>query len=175
MVHVDHEAVSPHSPADVLRTLPPYPVVLVTTRGNVLTVNQIAYFTFAPLRLGVAIAHTRYSFALLQQEREFVINVPDASLLEAVRICGSRSGRDGPKFDAAGLDVVPGDVVGAVRIIQCGAHIECRVEREVAFEERTWFVGRVVAASRRTDHDGANALMCGRDAYRLPGAAVAPR
>jgi len=117
----------------------------------------------------------RYSHALLQNEGEFVVNVPDASLIDAVRVCGSRSGRDGDKFRFAGLDTVPGEAVRAVRIVQCGAHIECQVEREIAFEERTWFIGRIVAASRRPDHDGANALMCGRDAYLLPGAAVAPR
>jgi len=133
----DREDLSPYSPADVLRTLPPYPVVLVTTRSNVLAVNQIAYFTFVPLRLGVAIAHVRYSHALLQNEGEFVVNVPDASLIDAVRVCGSRSGRDGPKFRLAGLDTVPGEAVRAVRIVQCGAHIECQVEREIAFEERT--------------------------------------
>ena len=84
--------VAPQSSTPVLDLLPPYPIVLVTTRNNVITVNQVAYFTFRPLRIGVAIAHVRHTYALLKDEGEFVINVPDASLIEAVKICGSRSG-----------------------------------------------------------------------------------
>lgn len=169
------ESVPPQSPGEVLRMLPPFPIVLVTTRSNVITVNQVAYFTFRPLRIGVAIAHTRHTHSLLKQEGAFVINVPDASLIEAIRICGSLSGRDHDKFAAAGLDREPSAQVQAPGIAQCGAQIECRVDREIEFEERTWFVGQVVAARKRADHQGANALLCGRQQYVLPGAVVAPR
>jgi flavin reductase (DIM6/NTAB) family NADH-FMN oxidoreductase RutF len=169
------EPVPPQSSTDVLSLLPPYPVVLVTTRTNVITVGQLQYFTFRPLRIGIAIAHVRYTYGLLKEEGEFVINVPDASLIEAVKVCGRLSGRDGPKFEPAGLDPEPSDQVGAVSIVQCGAQIECRVEQEIPFEHRTWFIGQVVAARSRPDHKGAQALMCGRRDYRVPGAVASPR
>jgi flavin reductase (DIM6/NTAB) family NADH-FMN oxidoreductase RutF len=164
---VSKESIAALSSTNVLGLLPPFPIVLVTTRTNAITVNQVATFTFRPLRIGVAIAHARYTYALLRAEREFVINIPDASLLDAVRICGSRSGRDGLKFGPAGLDPQPSVKVGAVSIAQCGAHIECRVVREVPFEHRDWFIGEVVAASRRADHSGTAALLCGRHGYSL--------
>jgi flavin reductase (DIM6/NTAB) family NADH-FMN oxidoreductase RutF len=159
----------------VLDLLPPYPIVLVTTRSNVITVNQVAYFTFRPLRIGVAIARVRHTYALLEDEGEFVINIPNASLVDAVKICGSRSGRDGDKFVAAGLDLEPSTQVQAASIVQCKAHIECRVERTIPFEHRTWFIGRVVAARKRADHTSMTALMCGRHDYSIPGHVVAPR
>ncbi len=167
--------VAPQSPTSVLELLPPYPIVLVTTRTNVITVNQVAYFTFRPLRIGIAIAHVRYTYSLLKDEGEFVINVPDASLVEAVKICGSRSGRDGPKFSAAGLDTQASNQVQAASIAQCGAHIECRVERTIPFERRDWFIGQVVAARKRADHTGMAALMCGRHDYSIPGDVIALR
>jgi flavin reductase (DIM6/NTAB) family NADH-FMN oxidoreductase RutF len=172
---VSKEPIAALSPTNVLDLLPPFPIVLVTTRTNAITVNQITTFSFRPLRIGVAIAHARYTYALLKAEREFVVNVPDASLLDAVRVCGSRSGRDGPKFEPAGLDPQPSVEVGAVRIAQCGAHIECRVVREIPFEHRDWFVGEVVAASRRADHSSAEALLCGRHHYSLAETPVGPR
>jgi len=159
----------------VLELLPPYPIVLVTTRSNVITVNQVAYFTFRPLRIGVAIAHTRYTYSLLKDEGEFVINVPDASLVKAVKICGSLSGRDGDKFVAAGLDTQASSQVQAASITQCGAHIECRVDQTISFEHRDWFIGHVVAAQKRADHTGVAALMCGRHDYSIPGDRVASR
>jgi len=160
---------------EVLALLPPYPIVLVTTQTNVITVNQVMYFTFSPLRIGVGIAHARYTHALLRQECEFVINVPGADLIEAVKVCGAVSGRKDDKFAAAGLSPRPSSQVAAVSIAECTAHIECRVEQHIVFEERTWFVGRVVAALQQEGHSGVAALMCGRHDYLLPGIVVAPR
>ena len=159
----------------MLGVLGPFPIVLVTTRSNVITINQVEYFTFRPLRMGIAVAKNRYTWSLLKAEQEFVVNVPDASMVQAVQICGSLSGRDHDKFKVTGLDKEASRQVGAVSIRQCGAHIECRVDREIEFEHRTWFVGQVVAASRRQDYCATTALMCGRHHYVTPGAVVAPR
>lgn len=168
-------SVAPRSVVGVLELLPPFPIVLVTTRTNVITINQIHYFTFSPLRIGIAVAHSRHTHGLLAAEREFVVNIPDASLLGAVKTCGSVSGRDRGKFEAAGLDREESSEVAAVCIGQCGANIECRLEREIDFEDRTWFVGRVVAARKRPRHLGTQALTCGRHEYTVPGSVVAPR
>lgn len=165
----------PLQPGSVLALLPPYPIVLVSTRTNIITINQIEYFTFSPLRIGIAVAHARYTYPLLKEEREFVVNVPGAALVDEVKLCGSVSGRDGDKFERAGLTSQPLEGVGAVGIAECGAQIACRVEREIVFEHRTWFVGPVVVARKRMDHQGSEALMCGREAYRLPGELVSPR
>jgi flavin reductase (DIM6/NTAB) family NADH-FMN oxidoreductase RutF len=169
------ETISPLTARDVLETLPPFPVVLVSTRTNIITIGQIEYFTLSPLRIGIAVAHSRHTYSLLKAEREFVVNVPDASLLHAVKLCGSISGKDRDKFEAAGLTPVSSTQVEAVSIEECGAHIECVVEREIEFEARTWFIGKVVAARKRPGHEGTNALLCGRTEYSLPGEVVGPR
>jgi flavin reductase (DIM6/NTAB) family NADH-FMN oxidoreductase RutF len=93
----------PENASTVRATLPSCAIVLVSTRDNVLTINQIARFTFAPLRIGIAGAHARHTHALLVEERAFVVNVPAASLVEAARTCGRVSGRDSDKFRATGL------------------------------------------------------------------------
>jgi len=169
------DVIVPPDANGVLELLPPFPIVLVTTRTNIITIGQIEYFTFSPLRLGIAVAHARHTYRLLKEEREFVMNVPDAGLLDAVKICGSVSGRDRDKFQAAGLTPEESAEVKAVSLHECGAHVECRVEREIEFEDRTWFVGRVVAARRRAGHRGTDALLCGRTQYSRVGPAIAPR
>ena len=58
---------------------------------------------------------------------------------------------------------------------QCRAQIECRVDREIDFEERTWFIGRVVAARRDPQFSGTQALLCDRNSYSLMGEKMAPR
>lgn len=169
------QAVAPDDAKQVLALLPPFPLALVSTRDNVLTVNQLHYFTFYPLRIGIAIAHSRHSHGLLTDEGAFVVNVPTADLMEAVQQCGRLSGRDGDKFARVGLTPVPSVAVAAVGVAECGARIACRVERQIPFESRTWFVGRVVAAWQRPGHDGSQALLCGRRAYHVPGEIVAER
>ena len=169
------DPVDPLTAGRVLELLPPFPIVLVTTRSNIITIGQIEYFTFSPLRIGIAVAHSRYSSGLLKEEGEFVVNVPDRDLVDAVKLCGSISGRDRDKFSAAGLEPEKSAVVGAVSLTPCRAHIECRVEREIEFEERTWFVGEVVAARKEQGFLGDQALLCGRHAYAVPGPIVALR
>ena len=168
-------AVPPQPPARVLELFPPFPVVLVSTRSNLLTVSMVHYFSFSPLRIGVAIARARYSHDLLHDEGEFVVNIPGPEMLEAVRCCGKLSGREGDKFAAAGLAALPSAQVEAVGVEGCLARIECLVEREIGFEERTWYLGRVVAAWRRDDYAVGQALLAGRHGYMMPGERISPR
>ena len=169
------QTIAPLPRVSVLETLPPYPIVLVSTRTNTIAIGQLHYFTFAPLRLGIAVAHARHTHGLLRDEREFVVNIPGKDLLDAVRTCGSLSGRDGDKFAAAGLSREDSLVVAAASIAECSAHIEVQIEQELDFEERTWFIGPVVAARKTASHRGDEALLCGRRAYVLPGEDVGKR
>ena len=172
---MSREQLCSQNTVDVLDLLPPFPIVLVSTRDNIITVNQIHYLTFRPLRIGVAIAHSRHTYDLLRDEGEFVVNVPDKSLIEAVKWCGSVSGRDVIKFAPDRLTPLALETVAAMGIAESPAQIACRVSRELAFEHRTWFIGDVVAAQKRPAFSGQEALCCGRHDYRLPGDLVSPR
>lgn len=172
---MNKQTIDPLTQSGVLGMLPPFPIVLVTTRSNIITIGQIAYFTFKPLRIGIAVAHSRYSYGLIKEEREFVINVPAGNLIDQVRICGAISGRNEDKFRKTGLHSEASGKVQAVSIAECSAHIECRVEQEIVFEDRTWFIGLVVAARKHEEHFGHQALLCNRGEYMLPGSIVGKR
>jgi flavin reductase (DIM6/NTAB) family NADH-FMN oxidoreductase RutF len=152
-------------PGSALRNLPPFPIVLVTTRTNIITIGQIHYFSFAPLQIGIAVAYARHTHGLIEDEGEFAVNVPDEGLLEAVRICGRCSGRDTDKFAAAGLTREPCTAIAATGIAECGARLECRVAQRLEFADRAWFIGPVVAVSAAADHIGRQALQCDRLGY----------
>lgn len=169
------EVITPASASAVLQLLPPFPIVLVTTRTNVITINQLAYFTFSPLRLGIAVAHTRHSYGLLVEEREFVINIPHAQLLPAVQMCGCISGKNRNKFQAANLTPMPAAQVQAVALAEAPAHIECAVESTLEFEDRTWFIAKVLIARQLPEHLGTSALLCGRSHYYLPASPLSAR
>ena len=77
--------------------------------------------------LTIAVTPQRYSWRFLEEVPEFVIAAPDDSLLSAADLCGTRSGRELDKFEAAGLTRVPSVHVQAPSILQCPINVECRV------------------------------------------------
>jgi flavin reductase (DIM6/NTAB) family NADH-FMN oxidoreductase RutF len=86
-----------------LRQLPIRPIYLVSAeyegKKNIITVGMFGYFSGKPTLVGVGIAPSRYSCDLIRQSGEFVVNIVDEKLLDAVQICGERSGRQVQDLD----------------------------------------------------------------------------
>jgi flavin reductase (DIM6/NTAB) family NADH-FMN oxidoreductase RutF len=127
------------------------PTVLTTcghgASANVITLAWVSPVSIDPPLLAIAVAPPRHSHGLISREREFVVNVPAPRMLDAVWYCGTRSGRDGDKFDGAGLTREPARVVETPMVKECFAHIECRVVRAATVGDHTLFVGEAVGAS----------------------------
>ena len=70
---------------------------------------------------------SRYSYRLLEQCREFTINVLPRKLAKVAGFCGSCSGRDHDKFAEQNLTAVPSREVTPPIIAECVIHYECRV------------------------------------------------
>jgi len=79
----------------------------------------------------IAVAPPRYSWRFLEAIPEFVIAVPDDSLQDAALLCGTRSGRDIDKFEAAKLTPVPSLHVKPPSIREFPLNIECRVYERI--------------------------------------------
>jgi len=146
-----------------LRQLPIRPVYLVSMehegRTNIITIGMFAYFSGNPTLVGIGVAPSRYSCDLIRKSREFVVNVVDTGLMEAVRICGQNSGRDMDKFKTAKLTSVKGVKVNAPHIKESPASIECKVVKEVETGDHVWFIGEVQATLVNKDHDWKRGLL----------------
>jgi flavin reductase (DIM6/NTAB) family NADH-FMN oxidoreductase RutF len=101
---------------------------------NVLTLGwgQIGPFYHGHPVFTIAVTPLRYSFRFLDDVPEFVIGVPDDALQDAAELCGTKSGRDLDKFEAAGLTPMPSVHVSPPSILQCPINVECRVYTRVA-------------------------------------------
>ena len=110
-----------------IMALPGFPVVLVCIQDNILTVAAVSFFSFKPPMVMIGIVPTRYSFELIQDIKDFVINIPTSDLLDAVKFCGSKSGREVNKFGATGLTPKKGKLVASYRIEECPVSLECKV------------------------------------------------
>ena len=83
--------------------LEPGPVVLVTTardgNPNIMTMSWHTMMEFEPPIVGCVISNRDYTFSILKQTKECVINIPTVELAAKVVGSGNTSGRDVDKFE----------------------------------------------------------------------------
>lgn len=162
------------SPRQGLMAFPGFPVVLVGVKNNIITVAAVSFFSFGktPMVM-IGIVPTRYSFTLIQESRDYSINIPTKGLLEAVKFCGSRSGRDINKFEATGLTPRRAHKINSYLIDECPVSLECEVVHTIDLEtSHVWFVGKIVAAHKRKDYDRSQALIYWPQEYRKVGEVI---
>jgi len=130
----------------------PTPVVMVSCRdrgpraGNIITIAWTGILSSDPPHVGIAIRPERYSYNLIKDSGEFVVNLPNQDLVYATDYCGVNSGRQVDKFAALGLTAAPASLVAAPMIAECPVNLECRVKQVVDLGAHHYFVSEVVAA-----------------------------
>ena len=109
------------------------PGILQTTKvGDKVTSMTIGWGTLGIIwEKPVFVAYVRqqrYSRQMLDECREFTINVPVGDYdRKVLGICGSKSGRDMDKVEAAGLTPVAPEVIGVPGLKEFPLTLECRV------------------------------------------------
>jgi flavin reductase (DIM6/NTAB) family NADH-FMN oxidoreductase RutF len=164
----------------VYRLLEPGPVVLVTTanrtRTNVMALSWHMMMEFLPPLVGCVLSGRNYSFSLLTESRECVINIPTRDLARKVVACGNSSGRRRDKFADFGLTPTDAKYVLPPLIGECFANLECRVVDTRMVRRYNMFVLEVVKAwidrsvkrPRTIHHMGQGTFMVAGEVIRLP-------
>ena len=130
--------------------LAPAPVLLLSCVGedgstNIMTVSWVGVACQTPPIVSVAIRAERFSYGLIRETGEFVLNIPPASLIRAVDFCGVVSGRDVNKFAETRLTPVPAMKVRAPMIQECPVNLECVVRNSLVLGSHVLFLAEVVA------------------------------
>lgn len=115
----------------VYQLLEPGPVVLVTTarkgRANVMTMSWHMMIDFVPPIVGCIISDRNYSYQIIKDTKECVINIPSAVLAKKTVAVGNSSGRKIDKFVQFDLSSEPATKVKAPLLTECFANLECKV------------------------------------------------
>ena len=111
----------------------PLPAVMVSCqrpeeKPNIITVAWTGTICSTPAMVSISVRPERYSYDIIKETGEFVINLTTEKLTYATDFCGVRSGRDIDKFKAAHLTPIPGVHVSAPLIEESPVNIECRVK-----------------------------------------------
>lgn len=129
--------------------LSPAPPALVScgnqAQSNILTVAWTGIVNTQPPMTYVSIRPERYSYGLIEQTREFVVNLTPAALVRTADFCGVRSGRDLDKWAVCGLTPVPSAKVAAPLIKECPLALECRVRQILPLGSHHMFLADIVA------------------------------
>ena len=128
----------------------PLPVVMVSVRDgegkdNIITVAWAGTVCTNPPMVSISVRPERYSYHMLKESGEFVINLTTEELCRAADYCGVKSGRDVDKFRELGLKKEEASVVGAPMIGQSPVNIECRVTKVEELGSHHMFLVRVEA------------------------------
>ena len=127
----------------------PLPPVLVSCgtveQPNVLTVAWTGIVNTKPPRTYISLRPSRFSYPIIKESGEFVLNLTTEELVRAADFCGVRSGRDINKFEACSLTPEPADIVSAPLIAESPVNLECRVlSVEKAGDTHDLFLAEVV-------------------------------
>lgn len=132
--------------------LNPVPVVMVSTidangKDNIITVAWAGTVCTNPPMVSISIRPERYSYHMLEETKEFVINLTNADLVKACDYCGVTSGRDVDKFEKMNLTRLPMQHVKAPGIAESPVNMECRVVDIRPLGSHTMFIAEVVGVT----------------------------
>ena len=129
----------------------PLPPVMVTVgneeKSNVLTVGWTGILATVPPKTYVSVRPSRYSYNLLKESGEFVINLAPASLAREVDFVGIYTGAKMDKFEKCHLTRAKSDKVSAPTIAECPIALECRVTEVIPMGSHDVFVADILGVS----------------------------
>jgi flavin reductase (DIM6/NTAB) family NADH-FMN oxidoreductase RutF len=137
--------------------IPPVPAIITSVHGKPGDPDELSVlWTFVvngdPPQIGVAPGDEHIAGALITLHREFVLNVPVASMIHAFDRLDFSSSRPADKYALSGLTRGTATTVKAPTVNEAPIQLECRVSHILRVPPvRTVFIADVVAT---TVHDG---------------------
>lgn len=129
--------------------LAPVPAVIVTCgtveKPNALTIGWTGTINSIPPKTYISVRPERYSYDLIKESGEFVINLTTEELVKATDYLGVKSGRNEDKLKNLGLTVSPASEVSAPILDASPVAIECRVCDNVLLGSHEMFIADVLA------------------------------
>lgn len=132
--------------------LNPVPVVMVSVtdkqgKSNILTIAWTGTINSDPPMVSISVRPERYSFPIIKETKEFVINLVTEDLTFACDYCGVKSGKDIDKFKEMSLTECDVDNVGAKGIEQSPVNIGCKVVDVKDLGTHVMFTAEVVGVN----------------------------
>lgn len=128
----------------------PLPVVMVSMadpsgKPNIITVAWAGTVCTNPPMVSISVRPERYSYQILKDTGEFVMNLTTKELAYSTDYCGVKSGREIDKFEKCHLTPLTAEYVKAPMIGESPVNIECRVTQILPLGSHDLFLAEVLA------------------------------
>ncbi len=129
----------------------PLPAVMVSAgdqdgNTNIITIAWTGTICTNPAMLYISVRPERYSYQMIRESGEFVVNLTTEALAYATDYCGVKSGKDVDKWKEAKLTRGKANELRyAPTIEECPVNIECKVEEVKELGSHHMFIARVVS------------------------------
>lgn len=128
----------------------PVPAVLVSCadkkgNDNLITIAWTGTVCSDPAMVYISVRKERYSYPMIKESGEFVINLVNEDILAACDTCGVRSGAKVDKWNETNLTREKALNVKAPVVAESPVNIECRVKDVIELGSHDMFIAEVVA------------------------------
>lgn len=136
-------------PGNMLNPVPAVMVSVADKEGNknIITVAWAGTICTNPPMVSISVRPERYSYNMIKETGEFVINLTTDELTYACDYCGVTSGRDVDKFHQMKLTPFEMEHVSVPGISESPVNIECRVSEVKELGSHTMFIADVVGVT----------------------------
>lgn len=144
----------------------PLPAVMVSVgdkegNANIITIAWTGTICTNPAMLYISVRPERYSYKMIRESGEFVVNLTTEALAKATDYCGVRSGRDVDKWKEMNLTKGTANELEYAPIIEeCPVNIECKVEEVKELGSHHMFIARVVGVQVDDSYLDENGKFC---------------
>jgi flavin reductase (DIM6/NTAB) family NADH-FMN oxidoreductase RutF len=129
--------------------LAPIPAVMVSCgtkdKADIVTIAWTGIINSHPAKTYVSVRPERFSYGLIKETREFVINLVPADLARAADLCGMKTGAKVDKFKEAKLTPEYVEEVSCPIIKECPISLVCKVTDIVPLGSHDMFIAEVAA------------------------------
>lgn len=130
----------------------PVPPAMVSCAGkdgkpNIITVAWTGILCTHPPKTYISVRPERYSYPLIKESGEFVVNLTSRELVRAADFCGMRTGRKVDKYAACGLTPEYSENFMCPAITEAPLSIYCRVDHVVPLGSHDMFIADIVQIS----------------------------
>lgn len=127
----------------------PIPAVMVSCgdmeNSNIITVAWTGILNTNPAKVYISIRPERYSYNIIKEKKEFVINLTNKDLAYATDWCGVKTGAKVDKFKEMHLTKEECEFVSAPAIKESPVSIECKVTDIKEFGSHHMFIADVMS------------------------------
>jgi flavin reductase (DIM6/NTAB) family NADH-FMN oxidoreductase RutF len=113
---------------------------------NVMAASWIVPLSTNPPLLGVSIIPSTWTYRIVRETGEFILNIPDGEMLKTVHACGTTTGREVDKGRLFEITMEGSRMVKPLRVSGCLAHIECEVRDWLKAGDRSLVVAEILHA-----------------------------